>query len=126
MDFCEYLKEDLKDCRKKQNLTLTKAAQMMGISSSYLSSLEGGTRPAPAFEMLNKMADVLNLNKKERYRLYDLAAESKQPPALADDLNAYIYQNITIRDILRYSMECNILEDELETIFSFIKKNYHY
>ena len=126
MDFCEYLKEDLKDCRKKQNLTLTQAAQMMGISSSYLSSLEGGTRPAPAFEMLNKMADVLNLNKKERYRLYDLAAESKQPPALADDLNAYIYQNITIRDILRYSMECNILEDELETIFSFIKKNYHY
>lgn len=122
MNFCEYLKS----CRKKQNLTLLKAAQMMGISSSYLSSLEGGTRPAPAFEMLNKMADVLNLNKKERYRLYDLAAESKQPPALADDLNAYIYQNITIRDILRYSMECNILEDELETIFSFIKKNYHY
>ena len=59
MDFCEYLK----DCRKKQNLTLTKAAQMMGISSSYLSSLEGGTRPAPAFEMLNKMADVLNVKR---------------------------------------------------------------
>lgn len=122
MDFCEYLK----DCRKKQNLTLTKAAQMMGISSSYLSSLEGGTRPAPAYDTLNKMADVLNLNKKERYRLYDLAAESKQPPALADDLNAYIYQNIKIRDILRYSMECDISDDELETIFSFIKKNYHY
>lgn len=122
MNFCEYLKS----CRKKQNLTLLKAAQMMGISSSYLSSLEGGTRPAPAFEMLNKMADVLNLNKKERYRLYDLAAESKQPPALADDLNAYIYQNIKIRDILRYAMECDISDDELETIFSFIKKNYHY
>ena len=122
MNFCEYLKS----CRKKQNLTLLKAAQMMGISSSYLSSLEGGTRPAPAYDTLNKMADVLNLNKKERYRLYDLAAESKQPPALADDLNAYIYQNITIRDILRYSMECDISNDELETIFSFIKKNYHY
>lgn len=122
MNFCEYIKS----CRKKQNLTLLKAAQMMGISSSYLSSLEGGTRPAPAYDTLNKMADVLNLNKKERYRLYDLAAESKQPPALADDLNAYIYQNITIRDILRYSMECDISNDELETIFSFIKKNYHY
>lgn len=122
MNFCEYLKS----CRKKQNLTLLKAAQMMGISSSYLSSLEGGTRPAPAYDTLNKMADVLNLNKKERYRLYDLAAESKQPPALADDLNAYIYQNIKIRDILRYSMECDISDDELETIFSFIKKNYHY
>lgn len=122
MNFCEYLKS----CRKKQNLTLLKAAQMMGISSSYLSSLEGGTRPAPAYDTLNKMADVLNLNKKERYRLYDLAAESKQPPALADDLNAYIYQNIKIRDILRYSMECDISNDKLETIFSFIKKNYHY
>ena len=122
MNFCEYIKS----CRKKQNLTLLKAAQMMGISSSYLSSLEGGTRPAPAYDTLNKMADVLNLNKKERYWLYDLAAESKQPPALADDLNAYIYQNIKIRDILRYSMECDISDDELETIFSFIKKNYHY
>lgn len=122
MKFGEYLKV----FRKKRGLKLTKASQMIGISSSYLSSLEGGTRPAPTFEMLNKMADVLNLNKKERYRLYDLAAESKQPPALADDINAYIFQNIKIRDILRYSMECDISDDELETIFLFIKKNYHY
>ena len=122
MNFCEYLKT----CRKKQQLTLTKAAQMMGISPSYLSSLEGGTRPAPAFDTLNKMADVLNLNKKERYRLYDLAAESKQPPALADDLNAYIYQNSKIRDTLRYTMECELSEKDWDTIISFIKKNYYY
>lgn len=122
MDFCEYLKH----CRKKQNLTLSKAAEMMGISTSYLSSLESGMRPAPPFELQQTISEVLNLNKFERYRLYDLAAESKQPPMLADDLNEYIYQNIKIRDILRYSMECDISNDDLETIFSFIKKNYHY
>ncbi len=32
------------------------------------------------------------------------AAESKQPPALADNLNYYINQNLVIRDMLRYSM----------------------
>lgn len=88
--------------------------------------MESGTRPAPGFEKLRQIADVLELTNHERYHLYDLAAESKQPPALADDLNEYIYQNPAIRDLLRYAMECRLAEKEWERISMFVKKNYFY
>lgn len=122
MKFSEYLKS----YRINKNLKLNKAAQLLGISSSYLSSLENGTRPAPSFELLIKIADVLEMSVNERYRLYDLAAESKQPLTLAEDLNEYIYNNPVIRDMLRYSMKCRLTEKEWEIVFVYIKRNYHY
>ena len=118
--------ECLKFFRIKRGLKLAQAAQMLNISTSYLSSMESGTRPAPGFEKLRQIADVLELTNHERYRLYDLAAESKQPPALADDLNEYIYQNPAIRDLLRYAMECRLAGKEWERISMFVKKNYFY
>ena len=122
MRFSEYLKS----YRINKNLKLNKAAQLLGISSSYLSSLENGTRPAPSFELLIKIADVLEMSVNERYRLYDLAAESKQPLTLAEDLNEYIYNNPVIRDMLRYSMKCKKKKKEWEIVFVYIKRNYHY
>lgn len=122
MKFGEYLK----NCRTKKNIKLTKAAPMLGISTGYLSGIENGRRSAPSNDLLQKIADLLELNKKERFILYDLAAESKQPPALADDLVDYINQNLVIRDMLRYSMECQIKEKDWKIVFSFVKKNYFY
>ena len=122
MKFGEYVKSK----RIKRNITQTKAAIMFGISWSYLSGIERGIRPAPTDDVVAKIADVLELSRKERYRLYDLAAESKQPPALADDLVEYIYRYPMIRDILRYSMECNMSEKEWERVFDYVKKNYFY
>lgn len=122
MNFCEYLKAS----RKKHSLTLVKAAHMMGISSSYLSTLENGTRPAPKYDVLKRMADVLELSAKERHRLFDLAAESKQPPVLADDLNAYIYQIPQIRSLMRYAMECGMTEKDWDTVDTFVRNNYLY
>lgn len=122
VEFGEYIKSN----RIKKNITQTKAAKMFGISLSYLSGIERGLRPAPAYDVVDKMADVLELSRKERYRLYDLAAESKQPPALADDLVEYIYRYPVIRDMLRYSMECNMTVKEWERVFDFIKNNYFY
>ena len=118
MKFGEYIKSR----RIKRNITQTKAAKMFGISLSYLSGIERGLRPAPAYDVVDKMADVLELNRKERYRLYDLAAESKQPPTLADDLVEYIYRYPVIRDMLRYSMECDLKKDDWEKIFNSIKR----
>lgn len=122
MEFGEYIKSN----RIKKNITQTKAAKMFGISLSYLSGIERGLRPAPAYDVVDKMADVLELNRKERYRLYDLAAESKKTPALADDLVEYIYQYPVIRDMLRYSMECNMEGTDWENVFDYVKKNYFY
>lgn len=122
MKFGEYIKSK----RTNRNITQTKAAKMFGISLSYLSGIERGLRPAPADDVVDKMADVLELNRKERINLIDLAAESKQPPALADDLVEYIYRFPAIRDMLRYSMECNLTEDDWEKVFDYVKKNYFY
>lgn len=122
MEFGEYIKSN----RIKKNITQTKAAKMFGISLSYLSGIERGLRPAPAYDVVDKMADVLELNRKERYRLYDLAAESKKTPALADDLVEYIYQYPVIRDMFRYSMECNMEGTDWENVFDYVKKNYFY
>ena len=120
--FGEYVKSK----RIKRNITQTKAAIMFGISLSYLSGIERGLRPAPTDDVVAKIADVLELSRKERYRLYDLAAESKQPPALADDLVEYVYRYPLILDMLRYSMECNMSEKEWERVFDYVKKNYFY
>ena len=122
MKFGEYIKSK----RTNRNITQTKAAKMFGISLSYLSGIERGLRPAPADDVVDKMADVLELNRKDRYRLYDLAAESKQPPTLADDLVEYIYRYPVIRDMLRYSMECDLKKDDWEKIFNSIKRTYFY
>lgn len=122
MNFGEYEKQ----LRMKKNISLTKAAKMLGISMSYLSSLENGNRPAPSNELLLKMVDLLELNSREKNKLFDLAAESKQPPALADDLVEYIYKYPAIRDMLRYSMECDMTEKDWDNVLTFVKKNYFY
>lgn len=122
MTFGEYLRQ----CRKNKKLTIKQTAPEIGLSASYLSGIENGKRSAPSFEILQKLADLLKLTPEERYRLYDLAAESKQPPALADDLNAYIYQYPAVRDMLRCAMEYRLTENDWDTIVAYITKNYFY
>ena len=122
MNFGEYIKHK----RIELGISQTKAAKMCGISLSYLSGLERGKRTAPANDVIDKIADALKLTRKERIKLSDLAAESKNPPVLADDLVDYIYRYPVIRDTLRYSMDCNISEKDWERVFDFVKKNYFY
>ena len=95
MTFGEYLRSK----RKIRNIRMVKLAELLGISPSYLSSMESGSRSAPSFETLRKMA-------------------------LSDDLNEYIYRIPHLRDVLRSSMECGLTEKEWNKIEEFIKKNY--
>lgn len=122
MNFGEYIKFH----RKKQNLKMHQAAALLGISASYLSSLEGGKRSAPGFETLQKMAELLDLKGEKLYTLYDLAAESKKTSAVADDLSDYINKFPEIRDMLRYSMECGLTAEDWDKIADYIKGNYHF
>lgn len=120
MTFGEYLRE----LRNEKNYKINRLAEMIDITSGYLSSIENGTRSAPSFEITMKIADALELSTDERYKLIDLAAESKNPPVLADDLNQYIINNPALRDLLRYTMQCKLSEKDWEIITAFIKKNY--
>lgn len=122
MNFGDYLREK----RLEKNLKAKTAAQQWKISAGYLSSMENGKRSAPSFDLLMEIADSLDLNKTERYQLYDLAAESKNPPELSRDIIDYTYQSPVIRELLRYSMSCKLTDKEWGTIFNFVKKNYFY
>lgn len=122
MEFGEYLRQT----RREKNFKTIQLANLLGISASYLSSLESGSRTPPSFELVKKMADLLELAPAERHRLYDLAAECKKPPGLATDLNDYICQTPNLRSLLRYTMDCRLTEQDWEVITAFIKKNYFY
>lgn len=118
INFGKYIKEK----RISMDITQAKAAQMYGISLSYLSGIERGLRPAPAIDVVKRIGDALGLNKQEKTELYDLAAESKKAPTLADDLLEYIFKYPVIRETLRYSMDSNMNEQDWERVFDMIKK----
>lgn len=121
MDFGECLRF----YRKRAGIRILKLAPTLGISSGYLSDIERGRRGAPSFEVLQKTAELLELSQNERFMLYDLAAETKQPPVLADDLNEYIYQNPAIRELLRFSMERQLSQKEWKKILEQVKKDFY-
>ena len=122
MTFGEFLR--LK--RKKKQFSIVNLATELGISASYLSSIESGYRCPPALKTLEKITEVLELNTNERYQLFDLAAKCKYPPVIADDLTAYINKIPQIVPLLRYTMKCNLSEDDWENILKYIKQKYFY
>ena len=58
--FGEYLSQK----RKQRKLSMRLFAKKLGISFSYLSSIESGQRQAPKYEILQKMVEILELTEK--------------------------------------------------------------
>ena len=122
MKFGEYLRQK----RLKKNMKAKTFAELLEISPAYLSSLENGSRQPPSNELLEKMAAILGLSTDERYLLFDLAGENKNPQEIAKDLTEYIYQNPQIIEILRYGMKCRLSEREWSIILNFVNRIYKY
>lgn len=122
MKFGEYLKQK----RLEKNMKAKTAAELLSISPAYLSSLENGSRQPPSYELLEKIAAILGLSTDERYLLFDLAGENKNPPEISKDLTEYIYQNPQIIEILRYAMKCNLTDREWLIIAKFVFRAYKY
>ena len=47
---------------KKQGLTLYKLSKMIGVSPSVLTDLKNGRNKKPSFELVEKIADALNVS----------------------------------------------------------------
>ena len=122
MKFGEYLRQK----RLEKNMKAKTFAELLEISPAYLSSLENGSRQPPSCELLEKIAAILKLNTDERYLLFDLAGENKNPPEISKDLTEYIYKNPQIIEILRYGMKCQLSEKEWSVILSFVNRLYKY
>ena len=110
----------------EKNMKAKTFAELLEISPAYLSSLENGSRQPPSYELLEKIAAILKLNTDERYLLFDLAGENKNPPEISEDLTEYIYQNPQIIEILRYAMKCNLSDREWLVISNFVYRAYKY
>ena len=107
MEFGEYIKEK----RLEKGFSLSKFANNVGISPSYLSDIEKGRRNAPKKDKLDKIAEELFFSEEDLNKFYDLAGFSKN--YVANDLSSYVMENKDVRYFLRSAknQEDNILED---------------
>ena len=55
----------LRERRKQMGLTLQSLAKLSGVSQTYLTNIENGKRGIPSPEILNKLADPLEISYKE-------------------------------------------------------------
>ena len=101
-------------------------SELLDISPAYLSSLENESRQPPSNELLEKIAAILKLSTDDRYQLFDLAGENKNPQKLSNDLTEYIYKNPKILETLRYAMKCRLSDKEWSVILSFVNRLYKF
>ena len=65
--------------RAEKGMTEVELAKKTGLSQSYLSQLEGGSRKAPSHEILRKLAEALEVSVAE---LETLVEQSRSPDRL--------------------------------------------
>jgi len=76
--------------RKQAQLTLKDFAKALSLSSTYICNVEKGKKPAPAYNIQIKMAEVLKLDNRDRALLFDLATKTKQRVTVPQDILEYI------------------------------------
>ena len=106
--------------RKERNLTLRGLASSLGIAPAYMSDIEKSTRNAHTQDILDKIADVLELTNDEKNMLLDLAATDKD--AIAQDLTNQVSENSAVRVALRKAKELKLGEEEWLQIIEEMEK----
>ena len=106
MNFGEFIMNK----RKEKGITLRAFAEKMDIAPSYMSDIEKSKRNAPSQDILDRMADILEMSEDEKNIMMDLAAQSKS--MLAQDLTEYVSVNANVRVALRKAKDLNLGDDE--------------
>lgn len=110
----------LKQKRLDMDLSARELASISGISPMYICDMEKDRRPAPTDEVLERLANSLNIQAgAERARFYDLAAHSKNTVSL--DLPDYIMEKDIVRAALRTAKEYDATDKEWEEFMERIK-----
>lgn len=93
-------------------ISLRRMAELLDISPVYMSNIEVGRKPAPKEDVLENLARILKLDKRELEIMYDLAAESKNYVAVPGDLPEYISANEYARIALRMAKDVDATDQE--------------
>lgn len=100
-------------------------AQLVGISYSYISSIETGKRPAPSYDILIKMENELKLKPKERELFEHLAAKSRAVPSVSPKIANYVNNNDCVLQALSFAEKNNIDEHYWQDFLDKIKGKYY-
>lgn len=119
-EFAMYLKEK----RKEMNVNQRLFAKMIGVSYSYISSLESGKRPAPTPKILKKMEKELGLTPKEIAVFEQLAAKTKSSPAVSYQIADYVNKNDYVFKTLNFAQSRGVKESDWKEFLDSIKGKY--
>ena len=72
----------IRDWRQRKNLTLNQQAEVLGVSSAYLSALENGTRGRPSVVLVDQICAWLGLIWDDAEELKRLATLSHPKPTI--------------------------------------------
>ena len=107
--------------RKEKMYRLNSFAKQVGISNVYLSYIESGKRPAPSRLIMQKMADVLELNAEEYANMKYLASLSRSRFSIPENVMKYLSDRPYVYKSLLLAAENELDEDAWREIDSFIR-----
>ena len=97
--------------RQEIGISLRTLAAKLEISPVYMSNIENDRRGAPSRPHLERLEQVLQLNRTETEEMLDLAAKSKSDRVSAD-LPDYIMDREIVRAALRTAKEVDATDQE--------------
>lgn len=110
--------------RKERDISLRGFARLVGISAEYICNIEKCRRPAPAPDVLKKIAAVLTLSKGEEAEMYDLASSSKNTEnAVPEDLTGFLNENRVILTALRTAKDVDATDEEWQAFMQMLHDN---
>ena len=77
----------LKKYRVKAGVKSSHLAEQLAVSRAYIATIESGKQPPPTFEKCKRMAEILNLNDKQKLGLYIGAFENRASEDVKSFLN---------------------------------------
>lgn len=115
----ETFEDFLRKKRLKKKLGLREFAKLIGMQPSNYCSIEGGSLPAPPEDKLLLIGEKLNLNRKERRKLFDLAAQSRDD--IPADIKELIRKDAVIPAMLRTVEDEEVKPAQIKAIVKDIK-----
>ena len=108
--------------RIERNVSERKLSKLTNISYSHISNIENGRR-SPNKEIINKISECLNLNEREKLKMFDLAAiDHTRINKIPDDVSEYIENNNSLINVIRLASELNYTNEEWEALINHLNK----
>ena len=109
----------IRDWRQRKNLTLHQQAEVLGVSSAYLSALENGTRGRPSVVLVDQICAWLGLIWDDAEELKQLAALSHPKPTInarGHSAESIYMVNLLAQNIDRLSVaDCRAITNVIST-----------